>query len=68
MNIYELVCQRAWQWSADAVNLSDNPYEMDVGKMDSLKVEQLFLNDEPYQKIAQKPIGQVLKGITHRQS
>ena len=48
---------------ADMVILSGNPYEMDVSKLDTLKVEQLLLRGEPYQKISQNPAGQVLKGL-----
>ena len=51
---------------ADMVILSGNPYETDVTKLDMLKVEQLLLNGEPYKKIAQNPIGQVLRGLTHK--
>ena len=51
---------------ADMVILSVNPYETDVHKLDTLKVEQLFLRGEPYKKISQNPIGQVLKGLVRR--
>ena len=48
---------------ADMVILSGNPYQTDVTKLDTLKVEQLLLRGEPYQKITRNPIGQVLKGL-----
>ena len=48
---------------ADMVILSGNPYETDGSKLDTLKVEQLLLKGKPYQKIAQNPIVQVLKGM-----
>ena len=51
---------------ADMVILSGNPYETDVHKLDTLKVEQLFLRGEPYKKISQNPIGQVLKGLVRK--
>lgn len=51
---------------ADMVILSGNPYETDVTMLDTLKVEQLLLKGEPYQKIAQNPVGQVLRGITKK--
>ena len=48
---------------ADMVILSGDPYETDVTKLDTLKVEQLLLRGEPYRKISQNPVGQVIKGI-----
>ena len=51
---------------ADMVILSGNPYQIDVTKLDALKVEQLLLRGEPYKKISQTPIGQVLKGLVRR--
>ena len=48
---------------ADMVILSGNPYETEVSKLHTLKVEQLLLKGEPYQKIAKNPIVQVLKGM-----
>ena len=48
---------------ADMVILSGNPYETGVTKLDTLKVDQLLLAGEPYQKITQNPIGQTLKGL-----
>ena len=51
---------------ADMVILSGNPYETDMHKLDTLKVEQLLLRGEPYRKITQNPIGQVLKGFIRR--
>ena len=48
---------------ADMVVLSGNPYETDVTKLDTLKVEKLLLHGKSYQKISQNPIGQVFKGI-----
>ena len=40
---------------ADMVILSGNPY---TSKLDTLKVEQLLLQGEPYRKITQNPVGQ----------
>jgi len=51
---------------ADMVILSANPYETDAAKLDSIQVEQLLLQGEPYQKLMQNPIGQVLRGMTQR--
>ena len=51
---------------ADMVILSGNPYETDLTKLDTLKVEQLLLQGEPYRKITQNPIGQVLKGLVRK--
>lgn len=51
---------------ADMVILSGNPYEMDVRKLDTLKVEQLLLRGEPYRKVEQNPVGQVLRGIVRK--
>ena len=48
------------------VILSGNLYETDVRKLDTLKGEQLLLRGEPYKKISQNPIGQVLKGLVRR--
>ena len=38
--------------------------ETDVTRLDTLKVEQLLLKGAPYQKIAQNPVGQVLRALT----
>lgn len=51
---------------ADMVILSGNPYETDAIQLDTLRVEQLLLQGEPYRKITQNPIGQVLKGFIRR--
>ena len=48
---------------ADMVILSGNPYETDVTKLDTIHVEQLLLQGEPYQKIRQNPILHVLRGM-----
>ena len=48
---------------ADMVILSGNPYETEVTKLDTIRVEQLLLQGEPYRKITQNPIGQVLRGM-----
>lgn len=48
---------------ADMVILSDNPYTMEKEKLNELKVEQLFLKGDPYKKVNQNPITQILKGI-----
>lgn len=51
---------------ADMVILSGNPYETEVSKLDTLRVEQLLLKGEPYRKISRNPVGQVLKGLTRK--
>ena len=51
---------------ADMVILSGNPYETDVTKLDTLRVEQLLLQGKTYQNIARNPIGHVLKGMMGR--
>lgn len=51
---------------ADMVILSGNPYETDVRKLDTLKAEQLILRGEPYRKVEQNPVGQVLRGIVRK--
>ncbi|MBQ4505366.1 MAG: amidohydrolase family protein, partial [Firmicutes bacterium] len=48
---------------ADMVILSENPYEVDVTKLDQIQVEQLLLQGQPYQKISKNPVGQVVKGM-----
>jgi len=48
---------------ADMVILSDNPYEVDVTKLDQIQVDQLLLQGQPYQKISKNPVGQVVKGM-----
>ena len=48
---------------ADMVIRSANPYETDARLLNTIKAEQLFLKGEPYRKISQRPIGQILKGI-----
>ena len=48
---------------ADMVILSANPYETDARLLNTIKVEQLLLKGEPYRKISQSPIGQILKGM-----
>jgi hypothetical protein len=37
-----------------------------VTQLDTLKVEQLLLQGEPYRKITQNPIGQVIKGLVRK--
>ena len=51
---------------ADMVILSGNPCETEVTQLDALKVEQLLLQGEPYRKITQNPIGQVIKGLVRK--
>lgn len=50
----------------DMVILSGNPYETDVTVLDTLKVDQFLLQGEPDQKVAQNPVGQVLRGIVRK--
>ena len=51
---------------ANMVILSGDPYKTDLTQLDTLKVEQLLLQGEPYRKITQNPIGQVLKGLVSK--
>ena len=51
---------------ADMVILSANPYTTDVTKLDTIAVEQLLLQGQPYQKITANPVGQVLTGMTRK--
>ena len=51
---------------ADLVILSGNLYETDVTKLDTLKAEQLILRGEPYRKVEQNPVEQVLRGIVRK--
>ena len=51
---------------ANMVILSGNPYETDVTKLDTLKAEQLILWGEPYRKVEQNPVEQVLRGIVRK--
>ena len=51
---------------ADMVILSGNPYETDVKKLDTLRVEKLLLRGAPYRKVSQNPIAQVLRGMTKK--
>lgn len=51
---------------ADMVILSGNLYETDVTKLDTLKAEQLILRGEPYRKVEQNPVEQVLRGIVRK--
>ena len=48
---------------ADMVILSDNPYQMDVTKLQELQVEQLLLQGKPYQRVEENPVVQVLRGM-----
>ena len=51
---------------ADMVILSGNLYETGVTKLDTLKAEQLILRGEPYRKVEQNPVEQVLRGIVRK--
>ena len=51
---------------ADMVILSGNPYETDVTKLDTLRVQKLLLRGEDYRKVSQNPIAQVLRGMTKK--
>ena len=48
------------------VILSADPMQMEVKNLHTLKVEQLLLRGKPYQKIADHPIGQILKGMVRK--
>ena len=54
------------QAKSNAEILDRNPLETDVSLLDTVRVEQLLLGGEPYRKLSQNPIGQVLKGMTRR--
>ena len=51
---------------ADMVILSANPYDTDITKLDTILVEQLLLQGQPYKNVSQNPIGQVLRGMVRR--
>ena len=51
---------------ADMVILSADPYAMDVTELRTLRVEQLLLGGEPYRKITQSAVGQVLAGMLRK--
>lgn len=48
---------------ADMVLLSENPYDVPTNKINTLKVEQLYLQGNKYQSCNQNSILQVLKGL-----
>ena len=48
---------------ADMVILSDNPYQMDVARLQELNVEQLLLQGKPYQCVEDNAVVQILKGM-----
>lgn len=52
--------------TADMVILSGNPYDMDVTRLDTLRVQKLLLRGEPYRKISRNPIAQILRGMTKK--
>lgn len=47
---------------ADMVILSQNPYAMEPSRLNELKVEQLLLQGQPYQKLSANPFMQVYHG------
>lgn len=49
---------------ADMVILSENPYEMETGRLHELRVEELLLQGKPYQAVETSPVKQILKGLT----
>lgn len=51
---------------ADMVVLSENPYNMDVFKLDTLRVEQLYLQGKPYEQQKQGFLAAVLRGMTSK--
>ncbi len=48
------------------VILSENPYEVPVEQLDRLKVEQLYLNGQPYRKVGSGPVKQIFRGMTSK--
>ena len=50
---------------ADMVLLSENPYEVPTDKINTLVVEQLYLNGKKYQSCKQNTVLQVLKGLIY---
>jgi len=53
---------------ADMVILSENPYEVPVEQLDRLKVEQLYLNGQPYRKVGSGPVKQIFRGMSSKQT
>ena len=48
---------------ADMVILSANPYATDSTQLNTIKVVQLLLNGQPYKKVSQNPVAQIIKGM-----
>ena len=48
---------------ADMVILSANPYTTDLSQLNTIKVVQLLLNGQPYKKVSQNPVAQIIKGM-----
>lgn len=51
---------------ADLVLLSADPYQTPVEQLNTLIVEQLYLNGKPYQSAIQNPVSHLLRGLTRR--
>ena len=51
---------------ADMAILSENPFDVPTPELCRLKVEQLFLKGEPYEKVGGGPVGHILNGIFSR--
>ena len=45
------------------VILSENPYSMDVTRLDELRVEQLLLSGRPYEKVSGNAVMQIIRGM-----
>lgn len=51
---------------ADMVLLSADPYRTPTDQLNTLTVEQLYLNGKPYQSAQQNPVVQLLRGMVRR--
>ena len=49
--------------AADMVILSENPYSMDVTRLNELRVEQLLLGGRPYEKVSGNAVMQIIRGM-----
>ncbi len=52
--------------TADMVLLSEDPFSVPVAELDRLKVEQLFVQGKPYQKVSGTPVKHILNGVFKR--
>lgn len=49
--------------AADMVILSENPYSMDISRLNELRVEQLLLGGRPYEKVSGNAVMQIIRGM-----